>query len=92
MVTNLGDAVKSIGDKVNMQGRAMESLGVLIGKMNSAAPATVPVPVARRRVQGFVDTDEEYSDYEEHKAVAGKELTVLQRGMLQMLVIRKRAK
>jgi len=70
----------------------MESLGVLIGKMNSAAPATVPVPVARRRVQGFVDTNEEYSDYEEHKAVAGKELTALQRGMLQMLVIHKRAK
>ena len=92
MVTNLAEAVKSIGDKVNTQGRAMESLGVLIGKMNNAAPATVPAPVARRRVQGFVDTDEEYSDYEEHKAMAGKELTVLQRGMLQMLVIRKRAK
>jgi len=91
MVSTLADAVKSIGDQVNTQGRAMESLGVIIGKMNQ--PVASPQPEKRRALVGFVDTDEEYSEYEELKAARGKgEISKLQRGTLQMLQIRRSVK
>jgi len=93
MVTTLSEAVKIIGDKVQTQGRAMENLGVLIGKMNESAPVTAPTPERRRALVGFFDTDQEYSDDEELKAVKGKgNISVLQQGTLKMLTIRRRVK
>jgi len=91
MVSTLADAVSTIGDQVQTQGRAMESLGVIIAKMNQ--PVSAPQPERRRALHGFVDTDEDYSDYEELKAAKGKgEISVLQRGTLKMLAIRRNVK
>ena len=91
MVSTLADAVTAIGDKVQTQGRAMESLGVVIAKMNQ--PVSAPQPERRRALYGFVDTDEEYSDYEELKDAKGKgEISVLQQGTVKMLAIRRNVK
>jgi len=59
MVAMLADAVKSIGNKVQTQGLAMQNLGVQVSRSKDAPPMTVPAP-QRRLFRGFVDTDGEY--------------------------------
>jgi len=74
MVGTLADAVKSIGNKVQTQGLAMQNLGVQVGRIQEAAPVTVASPT-RRLFRGFVDTDGEYSEDAELKDICGVTLT-----------------
>jgi len=73
VVSTLEDSVKAIGNKVQTQGHAMENLGVSIDRLQKSTTAAVPAP-ERRRFRGFVDSDGDYSDYEELKDICGMTL------------------
>jgi len=73
VVGSLADSIKAIGNKVQTQGHAMETLGVSINRLEKSTADAVAAP-ERRRFKGFVDSDGDYSDYEELKNICGTTL------------------